>query len=85
MILRPAPGRRRREYHSGLLVFKIREDAAVALLIANRGPMTPAAIRRALEASADKVHDMRGKRFSRDFGAGRLNLERLLARRSLGE
>jgi subtilisin family serine protease len=55
--------------------------AAVALLIANRGPLTPAAIDKALQASADKVQDMRGKAFSRDFGAGRLNLERLLARR----
>jgi subtilisin family serine protease len=52
---------------------------AVALLLANKGPMAPAAVRQALRASADSVPGMGGAPFHVDYGAGRLNLRRLLA------
>lgn len=52
--------------------------AAAALLLANKGAMAPAAVRQALMDSADEVPDMSGN-FDADFGAGRLNLLRLLS------
>jgi subtilisin family serine protease len=53
--------------------------AAVALLLANKGKLKPADARAALMAAADKVPDMGGKAFDSDYGAGRLNLLRLLS------
>jgi subtilisin family serine protease len=50
---------------------------AVALLLANRGMMSPADVRDQLMETADEVSDMTGD-FDSDFGAGRLNLLRLL-------
>jgi len=52
--------------------------AAVALLIAARGKLPPAEVKRRLMRSADRVPGMKGKRFDRSYGAGRLNLRRLL-------
>ncbi len=53
---------------------------AVALLIANRGErMSPADIKNQLMQTADKVPGMGGNDFTADFGAGRLNLVRLLS------
>jgi hypothetical protein len=40
--------------------------------------MTPGQVRRALMQSADKVPEMNGSDFSSDYGAGRLNLFKLL-------
>jgi hypothetical protein len=53
--------------------------AAVALLIANKGKMSPADVRSSLMNTADPVPGMNGNRFSPDFGAGRLNLLKLLS------
>ncbi len=52
--------------------------AAVALLLANKGKMSTAAVRAQLTKTVDKVKAMGGKKFHPDFGAGRLNLLRLL-------
>jgi subtilisin family serine protease len=53
---------------------------AVALLIANRGErLSPADIKNQLIQTADKVPAMGGNDFTADFGAGRLNLVRLLS------
>jgi hypothetical protein len=52
--------------------------AAVALLLASRGPLRPAEVKRRLMRSADRVPGMRGRRFDPSYGAGRLNLRRLL-------
>jgi subtilisin family serine protease len=52
--------------------------AAVALLLAARGKMKPADVRTQLMKSVDRVKGMGNKKFSADFGAGRLNLLRLL-------
>lgn len=53
---------------------------AVALLIANRGErLSPADIKNQLIQTADKVSAMGGQDFTADFGAGRLNLVRLLS------
>lgn len=51
---------------------------AVALLLANKGAMSPSDVRTHLQASADKVPEMKGRNFTSDHGAGRLNLLRLL-------
>ena len=53
--------------------------AAVGLLLANRGKMSPADARAQLTKSVDKVKDMAKKKFHPDYGAGRLNLLRLLS------
>jgi subtilisin family serine protease len=55
--------------------------AAALLLAKNNGgnnKMTPGQVRRALMQSADKVPEMNGSDFSSDYGAGRLNLFKLL-------
>ena len=52
--------------------------AAVALLLAARGKMKPADVRTQLMKTVDRVKGMGNKKFDPDFGAGRLNLLRLL-------
>lgn len=52
---------------------------AVALLLANRGRMNATEVRRQLMKTADKVAGMRDRDFDPDYGAGRLNLLRLLS------
>jgi subtilisin family serine protease len=52
--------------------------AAVAMLLA-QGRMRPEKIKARLMATADKVPGMRGRKFSNTYGAGRLNLKRLLS------
>ena len=52
--------------------------AAVALLLANRGRMNGAAVRDLLTGTADPVPGMNGDAWHPDYGAGRLNLLRLL-------
>jgi subtilisin family serine protease len=52
--------------------------AAVALLLAGNGGMTPAAVKQKLEASAVKVPGMLGQNFSQEYGFGRLDLVKLL-------
>lgn len=54
--------------------------AAVALLLAKRRDLTPAQVRQRLMRSADRVPGMRGHRYTRAYGAGRLNVRRLLGR-----
>jgi len=54
---------------------------SVALLLANKNGkqrLSPEQVKKLLEQSADKVAGMNGSNFSPDYGAGRLNLERLL-------
>lgn len=53
--------------------------AAAALLIANKGRMSPAAAKTMLQDTADKVPAMHGAKQDSDYGAGRLNLDALLA------
>ena len=53
--------------------------AAVAMLLARRGPLGAAKVKAALMRTADKVPGMKGKKFTNTYGAGRLNLERLLS------
>lgn len=53
--------------------------AAVALLLANRGRMNGAAVRELLTTTVDPVPGMNGDAWHPDYGAGRLNLLRLLA------
>lgn len=52
---------------------------AVALLLANKGKMNATEVRRHLTKTADKVAGMGGRDFHPDYGAGRLNLLRLLS------
>lgn len=53
--------------------------AAAALLLSRRGPMRGEEVRAALMAAADVVPGMNGLAFHQDYGAGRLNLVKLLA------
>lgn len=53
--------------------------AAVALLLANRGRMNGTAVRELLTKTADPVPGMNGDTWHPDYGAGRLNLLRLLS------
>lgn len=75
------PIRRERDYDSwdGTSMATPHVAAAAALLTARKGRMGPAAARSALQRSADKVPGMAGKAFHPDYGAGRLNLRRLLS------
>jgi hypothetical protein len=52
--------------------------AAAALLRAKKGKLTPAAVRKALRASAERPKAMGKARSNVDYGAGRLDLEKLL-------
>jgi subtilisin family serine protease len=53
--------------------------AAAALLLSNRGKMAPADVRARLMATAVRVKRMGGKSFHPDYGAGRLDLLKLLS------
>jgi subtilisin family serine protease len=53
--------------------------AAAALLVANRGKRNAAAVRAQLMKTADQVAGMNNRDFHPDYGAGRLNLLRLLS------
>ena len=52
--------------------------AAAALLLANKGTMSPAQVKLKLQESAVKVPSMNGQPFTDQFGAGRLDLANLL-------
>jgi len=52
---------------------------AAALMVANKGKLTPSKARDRLMQTADKVAEMKDAKFSPDYGAGRLNLAKLLA------
>lgn len=52
--------------------------AAVALLLAKNGAMTPAAVKQKLQAVAVKVPGMQGQNFTQQYGYGRLDLVKLL-------
>jgi subtilisin family serine protease len=53
-------------------------SAAVALHIAKKGKTALTALRKKLSATTDRTPAMGSKKFTADFGSGRLNLERLL-------
>ena len=55
--------------------------AAVAMLLATRGRMSPEKVQRLLRRSADKLPAMKGKAFTTAYGAGLLNVARLLGTR----
>ncbi len=55
--------------------------AAVAMLLATRGPMSPAEVKRRLMRTATRLPAMRGKSFTSTYGAGRLDVARLLSDR----
>ncbi|RDV16869.1 protease [Pontibacter diazotrophicus] len=75
-----APKRRETAYDAwnGTSMAAPHVAAAVALLLANKGPMSPANVHTRLMQSADPVAGMGGLNHHPDFGAGRLNLLRLL-------
>ena len=75
------PYRRERDYDSwdGTSMACPHATAAAALYTAKRGRVGPSAVKQALQKSADKVAGMGGRSFHPDYGAGRLNLRRLLA------
>ena len=75
-----APKRRETNYDAwdGTSMAAPHVAAAVALLLANRGAMSPANVRTRLMQTADRVLEMGGLSHHPDFGAGRLNLLRLL-------
>jgi subtilisin family serine protease len=52
--------------------------AAVALLLANKGKTSPQDAKELLMKSSDKLQGMNGLNWDPDYGAGRLNLEKLL-------
>lgn len=52
--------------------------AAAALLLANKGALTPAQVKQKLQATAVKVPAMQGQAFTHEYGAGRLDLLNLL-------
>jgi len=52
--------------------------AAAALLLAKHGPMTPAAVKAKMAATAVKVPGMLGQNFSHEYGYVRLDLVKLL-------
>ena len=52
--------------------------AAAALLLANKGALTPVQVKQRLEGSAVKVPAMQNQDFSQEYGFGRLDLVRLL-------
>ena len=52
--------------------------AGVALLLASKGKLSPRQVKARLQRSADRVPGMHGKRFDPNYGAGRLNLRRLV-------
>jgi hypothetical protein len=53
--------------------------AAVAMLLATRGPLSPQQVRQRLLRTATRLAAMRGRRFDSTYGAGRLDVARLLA------
>jgi subtilisin family serine protease len=63
---------------SGTSMAAAHVTGAVALLLACKGRRSPADVKSALQASADRAPGMKGATFTPDYGAGRLNLERLL-------
>ena len=81
---RPIRGRaQRRETHydawDGTSMASPHVAAAAALVIAKSGRIGPAAVRRRLKQKSDRVPGMGGSAFHPDYGAGRLNLLRLLS------
>jgi subtilisin family serine protease len=74
------PFRRETHYDSwdGTSMASPHVAAAVALLIAKHGQMSPGDVRQSLTQAADKVPAMGGNDFDQDYGQGRLNLLRLL-------
>lgn len=75
-----APKRRETNYDAwdGTSMATPHVSGAAALLVSNKGPMSPANVRTKLMQTADKVSGMNGLNHHPDFGAGRLNLLRLL-------
>jgi hypothetical protein len=76
------PDRRETDYDAwdGTSMATPHVAAAAALLLSNRGKMTPADVRARLMATAVKVKRMGGKSFHPDYGAGRLDLLKLLSK-----
>lgn len=74
------PYRRERDYDSwdGTSMACPHVTAAVALHVASRGASGASGARKALQKTADRVPGMDGKAFHPDYGAGRLNLRKLL-------
>lgn len=75
------PLRRERDYDSwdGTSMATPHVAAASALYIAKAGRSDGPTVKRALQKSADRVSGMSGKAFHPDYGAGRLNLAKLLS------
>ncbi len=76
---KPTPRNQRFDAWPGTSMAAPLVTGAVAVLIANRGRVSCAEARTLLMRSSDRVPGMKGKRWTPDYGAGRLNLQRLLA------
>jgi subtilisin family serine protease len=76
------PRRRETDYDAwdGTSMASPHVAGAAALLLAGRGHQRPGDVRDRLMTTADKVPGMGGQAFDGDYGAGRLNLSRLLSR-----
>lgn len=79
----PNPLERNRQYDAwpGTSMACPQVTAAVAMLLATRGPMSPAEVKRRLMRTATRLPAMRGKSFTSTYGAGRLDVARLLSER----
>ena len=75
------PHRREADYDAwdGTSMATPHVSAAAALLLANSGPMTGSSVRDRLMSTADPVSGMGPDSRHPDYGAGRLNLEKLLS------
>lgn len=79
-VVRGQAIKREREYAAwdGTSMATPHVTAAVALFLANKGKHSPQDVKNALQTSADKTPQMAGN-FDPDYGAGRLNLLKLLS------
>jgi subtilisin family serine protease len=79
-IVQGTPDQRETDYDAwqGTSMAAPHVTASVALLLARRGATDPVMVKQLLQAASDQVPGMNGAAFDVHYGAGRLNLNRLL-------